>query len=167
MKNIDTVIMGRKTLDWIIVNAPEFSYVDKETYIISHTVTGSQPGDFPKNLEDNTTQEEEEEVFSKIPSTYLFYSGDLKTLADRLISENKRIFLVGGAEIILQLLNHKLVNEFKIAIIPVLLGNGIPLFKPGYPGHSIVLKDVRQNYDTGVIMYYTTKPRSEHRQYIR
>ena len=40
----------------------------------------------------------------------------------------KDIWIVGGHSIIKPLLQHNLIDEFRITIIPTLLGNGIPLF---------------------------------------
>lgn len=163
IKTIDTVIMGRRTLDWVNKNAPDFSYSDKETYIISHygpASNESKPNDLMPDPNPETSDEyapspkEQSNIhYTGGQSNNKYYSGDLKNLADRLLSENKRIFLVGGAEIILQMLNHQLIDEFIIAVIPVLLGSGIPLFKPGYKGHSLSLTDVR-SYDTGVVMLH-------------
>ncbi|ERI10922.1 dihydrofolate reductase family protein [Aneurinibacillus aneurinilyticus] len=42
--------------------------------------------------------------------------------------EGSKIWIVGGAEILDVLLKGKLVDEFIIAIIPTILGKGIPLF---------------------------------------
>lgn len=152
MKNIDTVIMGRKTLDWITKNAPDFTYADKETYIISRKLESIQESNY-LNISNSDMNQKDADGNKNLPPSYKIYSGNLKSLGERLLSENKRIFLIGGAEIILQMLDFKLVDEFYIAIIPVLLGNGTPLFKPGFPKHLLMLDDVR-NYDTGVVMLH-------------
>lgn len=152
MKNIDSVIMGRRTLDWINKNAPDFSYFDKETYVISHKLTGSS-NKKSENAATTGISSSDASDRSGGEANYKYYSGDLKNLADRLLAENKKIFLVGGADIILQMLNFQMIDEFKIAVIPILLGGGIPLFKPGYQAHNLELKDVKQ-YDTGVVMLH-------------
>ncbi|MEK6828390.1 MAG: dihydrofolate reductase family protein [Nanoarchaeota archaeon] len=45
------------------------------------------------------------------------------------LKPNKNIWVVGGASIIDEFLKHDLIDEFIITIIPILLGEGIPLFK--------------------------------------
>jgi dihydrofolate reductase len=37
INTLDTVIMGRKTYDWVMNHVPEFVHSDKETYIITRS----------------------------------------------------------------------------------------------------------------------------------
>jgi dihydrofolate reductase len=58
-----------------------------------------------------------------------FYGGDLKALAEKVKSEiDKDIYIWGGGDVITQFIDLELLDELNIAIIPVLLGNGVPLF---------------------------------------
>ena len=58
-----------------------------------------------------------------------FYSGDLKTLVDvKLAPRFRNIWLVGGAILSQQFLSLNLVDEIKLTIAPVLLGDGLRLF---------------------------------------
>jgi dihydrofolate reductase len=58
-----------------------------------------------------------------------FYSGDLKTLVDvKLASQYRNIWLVGGAMLSQHFLELGLVDEIKLTIAPVLLGEGLRLF---------------------------------------
>lgn len=43
----------------------------------------------------------------------------------------KDIFLFGSAELAGSLIPHGLIDEFRIAVNPVILGGGTPLFKQG------------------------------------
>ena len=43
--------------------------------------------------------------------------------------EGKDIWICGGATIANQLMEHSLIDRYHIAIIPTILGTGIPLFK--------------------------------------
>ena len=43
----------------------------------------------------------------------------------------KDIFLFGSADLAASLIPHGLIDEFRIAVNPVILGGGTPLFKPG------------------------------------
>lgn len=47
----------------------------------------------------------------------------------KLKDSGKRIWLLGGAELITLLCNADLVDELIITIVPTILGEGIPLFK--------------------------------------
>jgi dihydrofolate reductase len=58
-----------------------------------------------------------------------FYSGDLKTLVDvKLAPRFRNIWLVGGAMLCQRFLSLGLVDEIKLVIAPVLLGDGLRLF---------------------------------------
>jgi dihydrofolate reductase len=76
VNSIDTVIIGRKTYDWIMDQVPEFIHADKNTYVITRTA---------KESIGNTS----------------FYTGNLKDLILKLKTEpGKDIFIDGGAEIV-------------------------------------------------------------------
>jgi len=109
VKSVDTVIVGRKTYDKVRSMGYEFPYNDKDAYIITRTARPSV-------------------------GSVKFYTDSLKDLVVRLKSEaGKHIFVDGGAEIVNELLNNNLIDEFYISVIPVLLGDGISLFKSGRP----------------------------------
>jgi dihydrofolate reductase len=58
-----------------------------------------------------------------------FYSGDLETLVDvKLASRFRNIWLVGGAMLCQRFLELGLVDEIRLTIAPVLLGDGLRLF---------------------------------------
>jgi dihydrofolate reductase len=68
----------------------------------------------------------------KLPSTRKtveFYSGDLKRLVDEILAPRYRnIWLVGGAVLGQSFLKLGLVDEIRLMIAPVTLGDGLPLF---------------------------------------
>src|SRR5277367_4696888 len=58
-----------------------------------------------------------------------FYSGDLKTLVDvKLAPRYRNIWLVGGAILCQHFLSLGMVDEIRLTIAPVLLGDGLRLF---------------------------------------
>jgi len=68
----------------------------------------------------------------KLPSTRKsveFYSGNLKTLVDeKLALRYRNIWLVGGAMLSQRFLELGLVDEIRLTMAPVLLGDGLRLF---------------------------------------
>ena len=132
VSKVDTVIMGRSTYDWIMTQVPEFPHADKESYIITHT---------PKASIGSTT----------------FYTGELSALIANLkAAEGKNIFVDGGAEIVNELLKHELIDEFYISIIPVLLGEGVRLFKDGRPEQGLKLVSATA-FEKGLAQLHYTK----------
>jgi dihydrofolate reductase len=58
-----------------------------------------------------------------------FYSGDLKSLVDeKLAPRYRNIWLVGGAMLCRRFLSLGLVDEIKLTVAPVILGEGLRLF---------------------------------------
>jgi dihydrofolate reductase len=116
-KTIDTILWGRKTYDKGI----ELGMKDTgfgpgiKNYVFSHTPKES-PG---RELE--------------------FVSEPVKDFARQLRAQRgKDIWMMGGAAIIAAFLDEGEIDEFSIHVIPVLIGEGIPLVQPRH--RSIPLK---------------------------
>ncbi|HMQ49671.1 MAG TPA: dihydrofolate reductase family protein [Saprospiraceae bacterium] len=125
-KSIDTVILGRKTYDWVMAQVGTFPHADKQSFVITRTERPSIG---------NTT----------------FYTGNLKALIRQLKSESgKDIFCDGGAEVVNELLKEGLIDVFIISIIPVLLGDGVKLFQDGRPEQRLELVSVK-SFEKGLV----------------
>lgn len=133
IQSVDTVIIGRKTYDWVMKHVPEFVHKDKDSFVITRITKPSE---------------------GKIQ----FYTGDLKELVIRLKQkEGKNIFVDGGAEIVNELMKHHLIDEIILSIIPVILGEGIKLFKDGIPEEKLILESSK-SFDTGLVqLHYRIK----------
>ena len=72
-----------------------------------------------------------------------FYSGDLRTLVDaKLTPRYRNIWLVGGARLCQRFLELGLVEEIRLMIAPVLLGEGLRLFDGSLTEQKWNLKNV-------------------------
>ena len=72
-----------------------------------------------------------------------FYSGDLKRLVDVILAPRfGNIWLVGGAVLCQSFLRLGLVDEIRLSIAPVLLGDGLRLFDNSNTETRWHLKDV-------------------------
>ena len=72
-----------------------------------------------------------------------FYSGDLqKLVAEGLAPRYRNIWLVGGAMLCRRFLSLHLVDEIRLTIAPVLLGEGLRLFDGALPEQRWALKNV-------------------------
>jgi len=126
MKTVDTVIMGRKTFDWVAKQINQLPHPDLDCYVITHN----------KRPDIGKTK---------------FYSGSLKELIENLKSTpGKNIFCDGGAEIVNELLSEELIDEIIISFIPILLGDGIRLFKDGRQDQLLTLVSEKR-YESGLL----------------
>lgn len=132
VSTVDTVILGRKTYEWV-TNQFEFPHSDKNAFVIT------------RKLRPNS---------GKIT----FFSGDLTELVTKLKSEQgKNIFCDGGAELVNELLSKDLLDELIISVIPILVGNGIRLFKDGRPEQQLELLNAK-SFETGLTqLHYRRK----------
>lgn len=132
-ETVDTVIMGRKTYDWLIKEeSGEFPYKHNACYVF----TRSEP-------------EEIENVH--------FINRSIPEFIQQLKSrEGKNIWVVGGGELLLSFLEENLIDEIIVTVAPVLLGGGIPLFREGDYTQNLFLKSVRQ-FNQFVELHYVVK----------
>jgi len=62
----------------------------------------------------------------------------------------KHIWLMGGGELIRDFLKEDLVDELYLGVVPVLIGEGIPLFPSGFPQREFDLIE-NKSYSQGMI----------------
>jgi dihydrofolate reductase len=121
---IDTAIMGRKTLD---VAGGSFNDPSMTAYVFSRTQ--------PPGKRNGVT----------------FTSQSPETLIRQLRKyPGKHIWLMGGGELARDFLQADLVDELYLGIVPVLLGEGIPLFPSGFPQRNFSLVE-NKSYSKGLI----------------
>ena len=73
--------------------------------------------------------------------------------------EGKDLFVFGSAKLCDSLMRRGLFDELRICVAPVVLGTGVPLFKPGSPGQNLTLLHARPLATGGIIMRYAAKQR--------
>ncbi len=64
-------------------------------------------------------------------NTQMFGADVPGTVARLKREQPKDIYLFGSADLAATLIPHRLIDEYRIAVNPVILGGGTPLFKPG------------------------------------
>ncbi|GMA60407.1 dihydrofolate reductase family protein [Alicyclobacillus fastidiosus] len=130
---VDIILMGKKTYDEILIHMPdEFPYKGKECYVFSRSTTGTT--DYVEFINEDIIR----------------FTKSLKE------HTGKRIWIVGGGEVLYPLLQEKLVDEFIIQIAPSIIGRGIPLFLPGDQENQLRLIDVKQ-YKQMAELHYELK----------
>lgn len=128
-KRIDALFMGRKT------------------YELAMSMQDQAPTGFP---------EFKEYIFSKtlkkVKEGAVLVKGDIKNEVEKIRNEKgKDIWLFGGAELISALMNLQMVDEVILAVHPVILGGGKPLFKEIKERTWLTLTD-HKIYSNGLIM---------------
>jgi dihydrofolate reductase len=74
--------------------------------------------------------------------------------------KSKDIWLMGGGEIAREFLKADLVDELYIGVVPVLLGEGIPLFPSGFPQRNFALVE-NKTFSRGMIALKYKRVRSK------
>lgn len=102
---IDTIIMGRTTYEWVMNHEETFPYKDKQCYVFSRT------------------SKDDIEYINIVNDDVISFTNEL------MDKKGKNIWLLGGSELISHFVKEKLIDEIIVTIAPVLLGDGIRLFK--------------------------------------
>lgn len=137
---VDTVLMGARTYRQVTEElSPDcWPYQGMETYILTHRPEIDTP-------------------------ECRFVDGSPTELLHRLRQEEGGdIWICGGADLIRQCIRE--IDEFHLSIMPILLGNGTPLFPEGRPPLTLCLTALRQ--ENGVIDCVYQRRRSHRISYM-
>jgi len=133
LKAIDCYVMGSRTYELATELSKEYgwAYGDKPTFVLAN-----------RNL---TTERQNIE----------FYSGDLnKFLTERLKPNYKNVWVVGGSSLTKDLLLLKLVDEIRVSILPIIIGDGLLFFDHIGQEQALHLKDAKAYKNGMVELYY-------------
>lgn len=134
-QTIDTIIMGKRTYDYVMEHSDAFPYSDKKCYVFSKSA---------KNKNDDVE----------------FVNENVVSFTQQLKKQSgAHIWMVGGAEILDAFMKENLIDEYIITITPHILGSGIALFKKDNP--QINLELIKTTcYGQMVQMHYQVKQES-------
>ncbi len=123
---VDTVIMGRKTYE-LTLGFPDYPFQGTTGYVLSH----SRAGDKHEHVE--------------------FIAREAGQLISELHAQpGKNIWIVGGSDVVRACVEQDLIDEYIVSIHPMILGDGIPLFRPPLPARQLIFCDC-QSFDTGLV----------------
>jgi dihydrofolate reductase len=128
---VDTVLMGRKTWE-IGIKLGQSHYPGKKNYIFSHTAR----------------EAEHVEIVTEEPAAFV------RGLRSQ---PGKDIWLVGGGELIATLIDGGEVDRFLIHLIPVLIGEGIPLIAPRHREIELAMQGTKTYPDGVVLLDYAVR----------
>jgi dihydrofolate reductase len=135
-EEFDSFVMGRKT--WEVTAPTEFGnmFGGKEVIVFSRTLERARPG-------------------IRIVST-----SPVDTVRELKQKPGKDIWLFGGGSMFRTLADAGLVDTVEIALMPVLLSEGVPLITPGARITGMTLDKCETLPKSGIVMLsYTIPPR--------
>ena len=138
---IDTILWGRKTYDWLL------NYFKKK---------GKTKGLFDRKVANY--------AFSRTPpkrpvAGVEFVREPVKAFAQSLrATPGKHIWMMGGGGLIASFLDVGEIDEFDIHVIPVFIGEGIPLVAPRHRDLPLRLRSIKK-YPDGVVRLRYEVPR--------
>lgn len=132
LDTVDTVMMGgvtyRQIRDELFPSG--WPYAGKITYVLTRSPQPDQPE--------------------------IKFTEQLLPLLEQLRNqEGKDIWICGGAETAGLLLDHDLIDEIRLTIMPVLLGSGLSLWKDLHAAHNLTLKSSRAAGSWLEVVYIT------------
>ena len=127
MDRVDTLFMGRRTYETVLRQGLVAGFPNFKQYVFSYSLATVADGFELINL-------------------------NVRTRIDQIRRENgKDIWLFGGAQLTSWMANEGLIDELRLAMHPVVLGGGKPLFKGLIGRLNLGLADVQQ-YPSGLLM---------------
>jgi len=125
---IDTAIMGRKTYDVALkMSGGKYPDYGIKNYVFSNSQPPGERGGVT--------------FVNEAPRNFL---AKIRALP------GKNIWHMGGGELARSFLEEDLVDELHIGVVPVLIGEGIPLFPSGFPQREFSLLE-NKTYSKGLI----------------
>ncbi|CAM4429878.1 dihydrofolate reductase family protein [Paenibacillus tarimensis] len=107
--SVGSVVMGRLTYEVVRGLQEDFPYTDKPCYVLTRTKT--------TEMDNPHAQYTDKPLKELLPELQGKSDGD--------------VWIVGGGQVVKACLRENLLDEMQIAVIPKVLGSGIPLFPEG------------------------------------
>ena len=128
MKSIDTMLIGRKTYDASLRLGATFDSKKSRTIVFSRD---APPADVPSGVE--------------------FVNDPIGPFTSHLREQpGKDIWLMGGGDLIASFLDEHAIDEFVISVVPVFIGDGVPLIARRHRNVPLDLQST-ERFDDGLV----------------
>lgn len=128
VKSIDTTLLGRKTFEVSLRMGAKFDSKKGRTFVFSRH---APPAGAPSGVE--------------------FVNGAIGPFVSQLREQpGKDIWLMGGGDIIASFLDEHAIDEFVISVVPVFIGDGIPLIARRHRHVPLDLQSI-ERFDDGLV----------------
>jgi dihydrofolate reductase len=124
-KQIDSLVMGRKTYDMMKSYEGTHPWSHAKTFVFSRTLAPT-------------------------PGIEVLDGHLVETITQIKQQPGKDIWLFGGADLTAQFINHNLIDEYWLSVHPILLGGGKPLFQNIAERKKLILTESKI-YETGLV----------------
>ena len=127
-EGVGALVMGSVTYEWVLSELDTWPYAGKPTWVLSSR-------DLPQADAD-----------------VRIAGGDVSGLYDEMMASagEDDLWVVGGGNVASQFADEGLLDEVIVTLVPVVLGEGKPLFDRRLPGGPMRLTAARP-YDTGMV----------------
>lgn len=129
---VDTLVVGRKTYDTVL-GFPDWPWAGKRVVVLTHRPPAAPRAD--------------ETFCSEAPAA----------LVERLGEAGSRRVYVDGGVVVQQFLAADQIDDLTLSVLPILLGEGVPLFGPG-PERHLELASSRA-FPKGLVQLEYRRPR--------
>jgi dihydrofolate reductase len=130
-EGIGALVMGSTTYEWVLAHGGEWPYVGRPTWVLS-----------TRELERPQGEEVDVRVVdARVPD-----------LIDEMLAaaRDQDLWIVGGGNVASQFADHGLLDRVEVTVVPVVLGEGKPLFDRRLPGGPMQLIDAR-TFSSGMV----------------
>lgn len=127
-ETVDCLVIGATTYEQVR-GFGEWPYGDTPTYVFTHR-------DLPRATE-----------------AVEFVAGDPAAVVAELRDQYDHVWLVGGAALAQSFLRAREVDTLRLSLVPVLLGDGIPLFAGEYDRQRLRLRDTT-THGSGIVEHH-------------
>ncbi|MGE5293338.1 MAG: dihydrofolate reductase family protein [Solirubrobacterales bacterium] len=131
---VDAIAMGSRTYEKVL-DFDEWPYSGKRVFVFTHRSLEAVAEDVTFTAENPVE-----------------FVGGLDSAGIRTL------WLEGGGDLVASFMEHRLIDEYIFSIIPIVLGDGIPLFKGPLPEHRLELLE-SVDYPSGLVqLHYRNRP---------
>ena len=140
-EGIGALVSGSTTYEWVLEHVDQWPYAGKPAWILSSRELSKPEG---------------QDVDVRI------ISGEVPDLIDEMLDSagDRDLWIVGGGNVASQFADHGVLHRVEVTVVPVVLGEGKPLFDRRLPGGAMQLLEARTHSSGMVGLTYEVKPRA-------
>ena len=128
---IGALVMGSVTYEWVLAHVKGWPYAGKPTWVLSTRDLERPDGE---DVDVRVVDAQAPELIDEIRSA----------------AGERDIWIVGGGNVASQFAEHGLLDRVEVTVVPVVLGEGKPLFDRRLPGGSMQLLGAR-TFSSGMV----------------